>query len=299
MMDLQDFALNSHHNTFPFNVTLNSLKFWKKHSSSITITECEQSHKVTYLGNVLTAWAKGDPSVNRALDTLWTNYTNKKCNGNEIQMRLTICNQGLKAQTKQFGLTEYWANRVTYCCWKASYPKLFCWVYRHVGRKGKPELRCHAVLCTKEDIAKRMAKNLQDRLQMALQEFLREKVIRQKARLALTEIPIRKQLLVKGLANFRPPIERSRSAPKLMAIVEDVEREEEEEELLRRLKILDQELAAEEEDDFAEMSSISISDDSDLDRPFKTIDDFDDDENDSAIDSESYKSDEVIYSTSG
>ena len=29
-------------------------------------------------------------------------------------MKLTICNQGLKALTKNFGLTEYWANRITY-----------------------------------------------------------------------------------------------------------------------------------------------------------------------------------------
>lgn len=136
-----------------------------------------------------------------------------------------------------------------------------------------------------------MAKALEERLSIALQEFLREKVLRQKARMSLTEIPIRKQLLVKGLANFRPPIERSRSAPKLMAIVEDVEKErEEEQELLMMLKI-----AEEDEKDFAELSSISMDEEEEIDR-YKTIDDFDD-ENDSAIDSESFKSDEIIYCT--
>ena len=287
-MNINDLTLS---NNFRFYITLNSLKFWKKNSSSITITEGEITHKVVYLGNVLTCWAKGDPSVKHGLDTLWNNYCAKKNNASDIQMILKITNSGLKAETKQFGLTEYWANRITYCCWKSSHPKLFCWVYRHVGRKSKPELRCHAVLVNKEDTARRMAKALEERLSIALQEFLREKVLRQKARMSLTEIPIRKQLLVKGLANFRPPIERSRSAPKLMAIVEDVEKErEEEQELLMMLKI-----AEEDEKDFAELSSISMDEEEEIDR-YKTIDDFDD-ENDSAIDSESFKSDEIIYCT--
>nr|XP_046912111.1 LOW QUALITY PROTEIN: protein FAM43A-like [Dermatophagoides farinae] len=314
-MDMEDFILSK--SNFPFNITLNSLKFWKKHSSSITINEGEYCQKVTYLGNMLTAWAKGDPSVNRALDTLWNNHDNRKNHQNhtDIQMRLTICNSGLKAETKQYGLTEYWANRITYCCWKQKYPKIFCWVYRHIGRRGKPELRCHAVLCQKEDVAKRMARLLEERLAMALREFLREKLIRQRARMSLMEMPIRKQLLVKGMANFRPPIERSRSAPRLVSILEDAQQEEDEE---RELLKLFQKEEEEEEDyeDFAEMSSISIDDDDDNGSSGNSgnirlrkctkhhIDDdcdcnCDDDENDSAIDSESFKSDEIMYSTNG
>jgi hypothetical protein len=67
-----------------------------------------------------------------------------------------------------------------------------------------------------------MAQSLNDKLSTALQEFRREKKLRQNARLSLSEIPIRKQLLVKGLANFRAPLERSKSAPKLTSIVEDI-----------------------------------------------------------------------------
>lgn len=141
-----------------------------------------------------------------------------------------------------------------------------------------------------------MAKVLEERLAMALKEFLREKVLRQRARLSLTEIPIRKQLLVKGLANFRPPLERSRSAPKLMAIVEDAEKEDEEEqELFQRLKATEEE---EEEEDFAEMSSISLDEEEEIELQFKDGFSYDD-ENDSAIDSESFKSDEIVYSTNG
>ena len=129
--------------------SLNHLKFWNK--KSLTITESDPTYKVVYLGNVLTAWAKGYQSVEKPLETLWNNYcTNVKT---DIQMKLTVCNNGLKAITKEHGLTQYWANRVTFCCVHQSYPKLFCWIYRHDGRKGKPELRCHAVVCSKEELA--------------------------------------------------------------------------------------------------------------------------------------------------
>ncbi|KAF7490217.1 Protein FAM43A [Sarcoptes scabiei] len=307
-MDIEDFIMTK--SSFPFQLTLSSLKFWKKHSSSITINEGDSTQKVVYLGNVLTAWAKGDQSVNRALETLWTNFNrkNSKKNNDPIQMRLTIRNSGLKAETRQFGLTEYWANRITYCCWRNNYPKVFCWVYRHVGRRGKPELRCHAVLCQKEESAKRMARLLEQRLAMALREFLREKMLRQRARMSLMEIPVRKLLLVKGMANFRPPIERSRSAPRLVSIVEETEEEQEEEDEM--IKLFQKQLDLEEEEDFAELSSISLGeeeeeeeDDDDLVRfvqsklfalqNAKNRDD-EDDENDSAIDSESFKSDEIV-----
>ena len=79
-----------------------------------------------------------------------------------------------------------------------------------------------------------MSQSLNDKLTTALQEFRREKKLRQNARLSLSEIPIRKQLLVKGLANFRAPLERSKSAPKLTAIVEEIKEndfDDEEEEL--------------------------------------------------------------------
>lgn len=81
-----------------------------------------------------------------------------------------------------------------------------------------------------------MACELRVRLAAALQEFRREKVVRQNARLSLTSaiydnaaIPRRKLLLSTGGANYRPPLERSKSAPKLGAIEEMLEEEEEQE----------------------------------------------------------------------
>ncbi|GFY57383.1 protein FAM43A [Trichonephila inaurata madagascariensis] len=204
-------------------------KLWNKRS--VTITEYDPTYKVTYLGNVITQYAKGDGCVDKPLATLWKNYcANVK---HEITMKLTISNSGLKATTKEHGLTEYWANRITFCAAPPQYPKVFCWIYRHEGRRMKQELRCHAVLCDKEDKAKTMANQLNQRLTLALQEFRREKLSRQKARLSLANscydnptIPRRKLLLSTGSTNFRPPLERSKSAPKLTAI-DEIEEEEE------------------------------------------------------------------------
>ncbi|GIY63945.1 protein FAM43A [Caerostris darwini] len=213
----------------PANMKNKWSKLWNKRS--VTITEYDPTYKVTYLGNVITQYAKGDGCVDKPLATLWKNYcANVK---HEITMKLTISNSGLKATTKEHGLTEYWANRITFCAAPPQYPKVFCWIYRHEGRRMKQELRCHAVLCDKEDKAKTMASQLNQRLTLALQEFRREKLSRQKARLSLANscydnptIPRRKLLLSTGSTNFRPPLERSKSAPKLTAI-DEIEEEEE------------------------------------------------------------------------
>lgn len=78
-------------------------------------------------------------------------------------MRIKVCSSGLKATTKQHGLTEYWAHRITHSCSPKNYPRVFCWIYRHEGRKLKHEMRCHAVLCAKESIAKEISIKLQVR----------------------------------------------------------------------------------------------------------------------------------------
>ena len=79
----------------------------------------------------------------------------------EVLMRIKVCPSGLKATTRQHGLTEYWSHRITHCSSPRNYPKIFCWVYRHEGRKLKHELRCHAVLCAKESMVEAIHKTLQ------------------------------------------------------------------------------------------------------------------------------------------
>lgn len=151
-------------------------------------------------------------------------------------MKLSVTNSGLKGFTKEHGLTEYWSHRITYCASPPHYPKLFCWVYRHEGKKLKHELRCHAVLCTKESISKKITEELQVKLKQALNEFKKDRISKQNARLSLANsvyenpsMPRRKILLSVGALNYRPPLERSKSAPKLGAIEELCSEEDEEE----------------------------------------------------------------------
>ncbi|XP_017139742.2 uncharacterized protein LOC108154122 isoform X2 [Drosophila miranda] len=205
-------------------------KLWKR-THSVDISTPDPEFKVSYLGNVLTGWAKGEGCVEKQLNTLWRNYTQHT--KPDVIMRLKVCASGLKATTRQHGLTEYWAHRITYCCAPKNYPRVFCWIYRHEGRKLKHELRCHAVLCSKEKIAQDICDTLRENLESALREFKREKILKQNARLSLANavydnpsLPRRKIMLSVGGNNYRPPLERSKSAPKLMAIEEAIGEEE-------------------------------------------------------------------------
>ncbi|XP_055634493.1 uncharacterized protein LOC129774679 [Toxorhynchites rutilus septentrionalis] len=209
----------------------------RRNSHSIEISRPDPEYKVSYLGNVLTGWAKGEGCVEKPLATLWRNYTqNSKP---DVMMKLCLCPSGLKATTRQHGLTEYWSHRITYCSAPKNYPRVFCWIYRHEGRKLKHEFRCHAVICSKETIAKDISSALKENLAKALLEFKRDKLNRQNARLSLANsvydnpsMPRRKIMLSVGANNYRPPLERSKSAPKLMAIEEMIGEEEEEDDQL-------------------------------------------------------------------
>lgn len=170
--------------------------------------------------------------MEKPLATLWRNYTHSS--RPDVRMQLTVSGGGLKATTREHGLTEYWANRLTFCAAPPNFPRLFCWVYRHEGRKLRHELRCHAVLCNTTTIARLLEQQLKDSLALALLEFRRDKISRQNARLSLVNsiyenptIPRRKILLSTGATNYRPPLERSKSAPKLTIIEENLEEDEE------------------------------------------------------------------------
>lgn len=101
-------------------------KMWKRDSADIT--PVDPTYKVVYLGNVVTTWAKGEGCLERPSSALWRNH----CQGRgSIKMALTVSPSGLKAHTREHGLTEYWANRLTWCGVPSDYPKLFCWIYRY------------------------------------------------------------------------------------------------------------------------------------------------------------------------
>lgn len=210
-------------------------RWWKRRFTAV-ITETDPSCKVVYLGNVLTGWAKGEGCLDKPLATLWKNYC--QSNRPDVSMRLSVCSSGLQATTAEHGLTEYWAHRVTWCSAPAAYPRIFAWVYRHEGRRLKQELRCHAVLCATSRQARQLTGRLEQRLREALHDFRREKLNRQTARLSVAgclyedysnAIPKRKLLLAPGVNNYKPPVERCKSAPKLGSIEESPEQEEVEE----------------------------------------------------------------------
>ncbi len=233
------------------------MSFFRK-SKTFVVSERDPTYKVRYLGNVQTSMMKGDGCVDKPVKVLWENYTKNAPTG--LDMKLTICAAGLKAHTKQQGLTEYRAHRISYCVAHPSYPKLFVWVYRHEGKRMKIELRCHAVLCKTEEKAKAMAVLLHDKLSLALSEFMREKTRSQNSRLNLqrtnslpsmgfTGVPLRKKMLSTA-QNFKPSVDKSSTAPKLGAISEDKEQEIlEEEEDKETLQMMSEDVEDEEEDD--------------------------------------------------
>lgn len=104
----------------------------------------------------------------------------------------------------------------------------------------KPELRCHAVLCKKQSEPAQIVSTLTTYLKAALQvgflsnnsvhfsqfqEYRREKLTMEKARKnsASSGCPRRKLILQTGTLNFRPPVNRSKSAPRLGSIDEEDE----------------------------------------------------------------------------
>ncbi len=199
------------------------------------VSEKDPTYKVKYLGNVQTALMKGEGCVDKPTAVLWNNYSKNTNVG--LDMKLTVCSTGLNALTKEQGLTEYRAHRISYCIAHPSYPRLFVWVYRHEGKKMKVELRCHAVLCKTDEKAKVLAVQLHDKLSLALSEFLKEKTRRQNSRLAIQRtnscpssasgisgVPLRKMFLNTG-HNFKPSVDKSSSAPKLGSITESIDEE--------------------------------------------------------------------------
>lgn len=203
---------------------------WRK---NLSVTELDPTFKVRYLGNVQTTLTKGEGCTDHAVSIIWNNSRRSAQPG--IEMKMILTGSGMKAYTKEQGLTEYRAHRISYCIAHPSYPRLFVWVYRHDGRKMKMELRCHAVLCKNEATAKTMALQLHQKLSFALREFQREKLRKQTSRLTLQRfkssskignvLPLRTQLLSTA-KNFKPPVSKSHTAPRLGSITEDVEEDE-------------------------------------------------------------------------
>ncbi|XP_067944101.1 protein starmaker-like [Watersipora subatra] len=200
---------------------------------SLKLTEPTTNLKGQYLGNVSTNVAKGEKCVDRPLSLLWNNYV--KTNGKQtILMKLTVDNSGLKVYTTNQGLTHYWCHRISYFRVAKDNPKLFVWIYRHVGKKLKVELRCHAILLSSEKKAAGLVDLLTEKVAASLQEYRREKMLKHRRRLlhekaaahlsqhGESPVQARTKLLATS-KNYKPPSEYSLSSPTLTAISEEVD----------------------------------------------------------------------------
>ncbi|XP_048845710.1 protein FAM43A-like [Brienomyrus brachyistius] len=209
---------------------------FKSRRKKVKITNEDPTYTVLYLGNATTIQSKGDSCTDVAVSKIWKKSEMGK---NGTKMRLTISAQGIRMvhlddKARRPGHL-YLLHRITYCVADPRFPKIFAWIYRHEMKHKAVMLRCHAVLVSKPEKAKAMALLLYQTSSNALAEFKRLKrrddARHQQQQLigeqTIPLVPIRK--LLNGQCYYKPPVERSRSAPKLGSITEDLVGEEEEE----------------------------------------------------------------------
>jgi len=137
------------------------MNFFKKRS--LKLTEPTTCYKGQYLGNVSTTMAKGEASLAKPMGLLWANYL-KTAGKHTVAMKVSVDNSGLKVFTQSQGLTHYWCHRISTFCVPKEHGKLFVWVYRHVGKRMKVELRCHAIQLSSEKKAAALAESLTEKV---------------------------------------------------------------------------------------------------------------------------------------
>lgn len=241
---------------------------FKSKRKKIKITGEDPTYTVLYLGNATTLQSKGDGCTDLAVCKIWSKSEMGK---HGTKMKLTVSAQGIRMvhmedKAKRPGHL-YLLHRVTYCVADPRLPKIFAWIYRHEMKHKAVMLRCHAVLVSKPEKAKAMALLLYQTSANALAEFKRlkrrEDARHQQQQLIgehnIPLVPLRK--LLNGQCCYKPPVERSRSAPKLGSITEDQQGEEEEERAMsfECEDVLDAGGGGDEEQDKQELSQL-ISD---------------------------------------
>uniref|UniRef100_A0A8C5MK98 Family with sequence similarity 43 member A n=1 Tax=Leptobrachium leishanense TaxID=445787 RepID=A0A8C5MK98_9ANUR len=209
---------------------------FKSKRKKIKITGEDPTYTVLYLGNATTLQSKGEGCTELAVAKIWAK---SELGRHGTKMKLTVSSQGIRMVHMEDKARRpghlYLLHRVTYCVADPRLPRVFAWVYRHEMKHKAVMLRCHAVLVSKPEKAKAMALLLYQTSANALAEFKRlkrrEDARHQQQQLigehGIPLLPLRK--LLNGQCCYKPPVERSRSAPKLGSITEDLRGEEEEE----------------------------------------------------------------------
>ncbi|XP_025030186.1 protein FAM43A, partial [Python bivittatus] len=193
------------------------------------------TYTALYLGNATTLQAKGEGCTDVAVGKIWAK---SEAGRHGTKMKLTTGPEGTRRAPAVAAEAAcrpghlYLLHRVTYCVADPRLPRLFAWIYRHEVKHKAVLLRCHAVLVSKAEKARAMALLLYQTSAAALAEFRRLKK-RADARHqqlqqvgpgadgAIPLVPLRKLLLPGPGGCYKPPVERSRSAPKLGSITED------------------------------------------------------------------------------
>ncbi|XP_029109777.1 protein FAM43A [Scleropages formosus] len=211
---------------------------FRSRRKKVQITGEDPTYTVLYLGNATTIQSKGDGCTDAAVSKIWSRSDMARSG---TKMKLTVSAQGIRMvhaddKARRPGHL-YLLHRITYCVADPRLPRVFAWIYRHELKHKAVMLRCHAVLASKPEKAKAMALLLYQTSAAALAEFKRLKR-REDARHQQQQLvgegtvpvaPLRKLLLLNGQCCYKPPVERSRSAPKLGSITEDLLGEEQEE----------------------------------------------------------------------
>ncbi|KAK1162441.1 protein FAM43A [Acipenser oxyrinchus oxyrinchus] len=229
-------ALTSFAKSCPESALSRVGSMFKSKRKKVSITNEDPTYTVLYLGNATTIQSKGDGCTDVAVSKIWNKSEMGK---NGTKMKLTISSQGIRMvhvddKARRPGHL-YLLHRITYCVADPRLPRIFAWIYRHEMKHKAVMLRCHAVLVSKPEKAKAMALLLYQTSATALAEFKRVKrrddARHQQQQLigeqTIPLVPLRK--LLNGQCYYKPPVERSRSAPKLGSITEDLLGEEEEE----------------------------------------------------------------------
>ena len=204
-------------------------------------------------------------SVDKPVKVLWENHL--KHNGHAgLKMKLTLTQGGLKVDTKDHGLTEYYGHRIHFIQAHPLHPKLFIWVYQHVGKNLKTEIRCHAALCQRARDAKTIESLLNEKLQRTFLEYKREKRRQQNSRLCNTkngglltgQIGTRKRTF-RITRTYKPPVQHGMcSAPKLDDVLEEGEEEEPIEDRPGQLSQVKEEEEGDDEDE--ELVEVGVDD---------------------------------------
>lgn len=169
--------------------------------------------------------------VDKPVRILWENHL-KNSGQAGIKMKLTLTKAGLRVTTKDHGVTEYFGHRIHLVTAHHSHPKLLVWVYQHVGRTLKTEIRCHAALCHRAHDAQHIERQLRAKLRECLLEYKREKRRLQNSRLCNTrnhgvleeQLGAKKKHLRTLTRNYKPPVQHGMcAAPRLDDVVEEDE----------------------------------------------------------------------------